>query len=70
MEFRLECQPAFNYGRDQHTIRLTSTGAVFETPHIALHLGTTVSLKQDGHRVLAEFSLKEGEEVSFLSGGT
>ena len=65
MEFRLECQPAFNYGRDRHTTRLTASGAVFETPHITLRLGTTVPLKQDGNRILAEFSLKEGEEVSF-----
>ena len=65
MEFQLECQPAFNYGRDRHTTRLTSKGAVFETPHITLRLATTVPLKQDGDRILAEFSLKEGEEVSF-----
>ena len=65
MEFQLECQPAFNYGRDRHTTRLTSNGAVFETPHITLRLGTTIPLKQDGDRILAEFSLKEGEEVSF-----
>ena len=65
MEFQLECQPAFNYGRDRHTTRLTAHGAVFETPHITLRLGTTVPLKQDGDRILAEFSLKEGEEVSF-----
>ena len=65
MEFQLECQPAFNYGRDRHTTRLTAQGAVFETPHITLRLGTTVPLKQDGDRILAQFSLKEGEEVSF-----
>ena len=65
MEFHLDCQPAFNYGRDPHTIRLTSEGAVFESPHITLRLGTTVPLKIDDNRIVAEFSLKEGEEVNF-----
>lgn len=65
MEFQLVCQPAFNYGRDPHTTRLTPEGAVFESPRITLRLGTTVPLKQDGQNIVAEFSLKEGEEVHF-----
>ncbi len=65
MIFRLECRPAFNYGRASHTITLTSQGAVFHSDNLSLRLGTTVPLKQEGDAIVAEFVVGEGEVIDF-----
>ena len=44
MTFRLECRPAFNYGRDTHQLTLTKDGAYFQSPSLALRLGATIPL--------------------------
>ena len=67
MPFRMECQPAFNYGRDKHDLQLSARGACFSTPALRLGLSTTVPLKEDGHGgARAEFELREGETADFL----
>ncbi len=65
MDFRVVCQPGFNYARDSHTTTITQDGAIFESSNLILHLGTSVTLKAEGNGVVAEFTLKEGEEVDF-----
>jgi GH15 family glucan-1,4-alpha-glucosidase len=65
MTFRMECRPAFNYGRDAHTLTLTKGGAHFQSPSLALRLGSTLPLTQDDHMMVTEFTLQEGEEVDF-----
>ena len=65
MAFRLECQPAFNYAREEHTTKVTTDEAIFESDSLQLRLGTSVPLKQEGNGVWAEFVLKEGEEANF-----
>jgi len=65
MTFRMECRPAFNYGRDAHTLTLTKDGADFQSPALALRLGATLPLTQDDNMIVTEFTLQEGEEVDF-----
>ncbi len=65
LKFKLECSPAFNYARDQHTTTLTSDGVRFDANGLSLRLGSTIPLKQEGNGVVAEFDLKEGQELSF-----
>ncbi|MEO8327919.1 MAG: glycoside hydrolase family 15 protein, partial [Nitrospirota bacterium] len=65
MTFRLECRPAFNYGRDTHTLTITKDGARFQSPSLTLRLGSTIPLTQDGDMIVTEFTLQEGEEVDF-----
>ena len=65
MSFRLMCQPAFNYARDPHKTVVTPAGAIFESSILTLRLGSRIMLKQEGDGVVAEFTLKEGEEVDF-----
>ena len=65
MAFRIECRPAFNYVRDSHKTRITEHGAIFESSALTIRLGTSIMLKQEGDGVIAEFTLKEGEEVDF-----
>ncbi|MEJ2231671.1 MAG: glycoside hydrolase family 15 protein [Nitrospirales bacterium] len=65
MTFQVECRPAFNYGRDAHSLTLTKDGAHFQSSSLALRLGSTISLQQDDHMIVTEFTLQEGEEVDF-----
>ncbi|MGB0908957.1 MAG: glycoside hydrolase family 15 protein, partial [Nitrospirales bacterium] len=65
MDFRIKCQPAFNYARDTHKTIRTKDGVIFESQALSLHLGTSITLKQEDDGVVAEFTLKEGEEVDF-----
>ena len=66
VSLRLECQPAFNYGRDSHQIRLSRQGAVFASPSLSLALSTSLLLDRVGNGLVADFTLAEGEARSFL----
>ncbi|HEX6498021.1 MAG TPA: glycoside hydrolase family 15 protein [Micromonosporaceae bacterium] len=50
MRFRIECQPRFNYGRDQHDIELTEDGAIFRGPTMSFN----VTAARHGERVVRE----------------
>jgi GH15 family glucan-1,4-alpha-glucosidase len=66
MRFRVECVPAFNYGRDQHTVDIAQDGVRFCSPNLRLSLASSVPLKNFGAGgVAAEFSLEEGHTQSF-----
>ena len=69
MTFRMECRPAFNYGRDTHTINVNPHGAAFHSPNLTLRLGTKVPLKQDGNGIVTEFAVQEGEVIDFCIQG-
>ncbi len=67
MRFRAECRPAFNYGRDPHTLEMTREGAVFHSSQLHLALLAKARFeKDDGGGVAAEFTLQEGETADFL----
>ncbi len=68
--FRMECIPAFNYGRDIHTVEILPEGARFSSPDLALGLGSTVPLKVLADTgVSGEFQLSEGQTQSFELNG-
>jgi len=64
--FRLECEPAFNYGRDSHRVELSSAGAIFRSRSLNLFLSSPTPLGKAGKGVAAEFTLNEGESQTFL----
>ena len=77
MRFRMECFPAFNYGRDSHqVVVIPESGAYFTSPTIWLQLSTEVTLHREftgpeGARregMAAEFTLLEGQTVAFAIG--
>ena len=68
MAFRLECRPAFNYGRDPHTVHVVEAGACFESPGLSMGLGTREQLRVDGNGVVSQFTLHEGQTASFAFG--
>jgi GH15 family glucan-1,4-alpha-glucosidase len=64
---RIECRPAFNYGRDAHETHLTSCGAVFRGPGLTVELNTCQKLaRDDGGGVAAQITLKAGERATFV----
>jgi GH15 family glucan-1,4-alpha-glucosidase len=65
MQFRMECQPAFNYARDQHRTEILQGGAKFHSRDLHLGLGSGVALRRLGKGVMAEFTLQEGQNTSF-----
>jgi GH15 family glucan-1,4-alpha-glucosidase len=65
MQFRMECVPAFNYGRDTHTTEIIAEGARFNSPELRFGLASSIPLARFGAGVSAEFSLEEGKSQSF-----
>ena len=65
MAFRMECLPAFNYARDHHETHITESGAIFHSPALSLKLSATVPLKENGKGVTADFTLREGQTLTF-----
>jgi GH15 family glucan-1,4-alpha-glucosidase len=66
MRFRLECVPAFNYGRDQHRLEMVPEGVRFCSPALHLALASSEPLEKFGAGgVACEFSLNEGQSQSF-----
>jgi GH15 family glucan-1,4-alpha-glucosidase len=65
MRFRLECVPAFNYGRDEHRVEISTQGTRFCSSSLSLALASSVSLQQFSTGVACEFSLEEGQTQSF-----
>ena len=68
MTFRMECDPAFNYARDGHEIRITPNGAIFCSATAGLQLSTAWPLERTGNAAIAEFTLQEGQVVTFTLG--
>ena len=66
LTMRLECQPAFNYGRDSHLVELRSAGAIFRSKSLNLAFSSPTQLQKTGNRVAAQFTLNEGESRTFL----
>src|SRR5262245_48354272 len=64
--FRLECRPAFDYARATHRVSLDSHGALFDGPGLCLGLAAPVPLRADGAGVVADFTLGEGENATFV----
>ena len=66
LTFRVECQPAFDYARADHSVRVSDQGATFVSADLTLGLATTVPLRQEGGSVFGEFTLQEGETAVFV----
>ena len=65
---RMECCPAFNYGRDEHKVDITPNGAVFRSEKLTLELTTRqeLALKHEHGGVEAILQIKQGERVTFV----
>ena len=68
-QMRLECFPAFDYARMDHTTHETDTGVVFEpTSGRRLGLAIPVPYARQGTGVVADFEVAPGQSVTFVLG--
>jgi GH15 family glucan-1,4-alpha-glucosidase len=66
MQFRLECEPRFNYGRDHHEVVLAAEGALFRSPELTLAMSAPTPLDSSGTGVTSTFKLAAGESATFV----
>jgi GH15 family glucan-1,4-alpha-glucosidase len=67
MNFRVECLPAFDYARREHTVSVGKAGAVFAAEGHCLGLATDVRLEERaGGAARAQFTLGQGERATFV----
>ncbi|MFZ0646207.1 MAG: trehalase-like domain-containing protein, partial [Candidatus Acidiferrales bacterium] len=72
VEFKVLCQPRFNYAMSAHTVSVQDRYAIFSPagdacPPLSLH--STVALRQQSQDVTAEFKLRAGEDATFIFRG-
>ena len=65
LPFHLECRPAFDYARGGHERHVDAHGARFDGSGLSLGLAAPMPLRPDGTGVVADFTLGEGENVTF-----
>jgi GH15 family glucan-1,4-alpha-glucosidase len=61
MEFTLECEPRFDYGRARHELETTDRGVIFRSGELQLSLRGTVALERHGADARATWRAREGE---------
>jgi GH15 family glucan-1,4-alpha-glucosidase len=74
VNFKMQCQPRFDYARCGHAVNINieERCAVFSPESSAcppLALYSTVALRQQSADVTSEFSLRAGERATFVFGG-
>jgi GH15 family glucan-1,4-alpha-glucosidase len=62
----MECRPAFNYGRDEHSLEIGFEGASFYSQSLSLGLSESYALHEDGGAAVREFTLQEGQTAIFI----
>jgi GH15 family glucan-1,4-alpha-glucosidase len=72
VNFKVRCQPRFNYAKCEHTVSIEDRCAIFSPasdacPPLALY--STVALTQQSQDAIANFTLRAGEKVTFVFGG-
>jgi GH15 family glucan-1,4-alpha-glucosidase len=63
---RMECRPGFDFARAHHQCHITRHAARFDGPGLSLILTGPVPVRIDGDGVSANFTLREGEKVTFI----
>jgi GH15 family glucan-1,4-alpha-glucosidase len=67
MSFEVDCRPAFDYARQEHTVEFVKGGVIFRGAGMALNLASEVPLEEGPTRnACKSFDLKEGESASFV----
>lgn len=66
MEFRVQCEPAFDYAGATHQCEATENGIIFRSERLTLELVSRIPLKPNGRGAHATFRLREGETAVFV----
>ncbi len=72
VDFKMQCQPRFNYARCGHTVNVEEGYAIFSPasdscPPMALY--SSIALRQQSQDATSEFTLRAGERATFVFGG-
>jgi GH15 family glucan-1,4-alpha-glucosidase len=72
VDFKMLCQPRFDYARSGHTLSIDDGCAIFSPagnscPAMALYSST--ALRQQAQDVTSEFTLRAGQKATFIFGG-
>jgi GH15 family glucan-1,4-alpha-glucosidase len=65
---RMRCAPAFDFARRPHRVEVAKGGVWFRSTVLDLALGSGVPLSIDAGTAVAEFTVAQGEEESFVLG--
>jgi GH15 family glucan-1,4-alpha-glucosidase len=71
VNFKMRCQPRFDYAKCEHTVSIEDRCAIFSPANDAcsqLALYSTVALTQQSQDAIANFTLRAGEKVTFVFG--
>ena len=68
VELRMRCAPAFDFARLAHRAEVGEGGVWFRTDSFDACLGSDIPVTIDGGAAVADFTLGEGEEASFVFG--
>jgi GH15 family glucan-1,4-alpha-glucosidase len=67
MTIEVDCRPAFDYARREHTLEFVKGGVIFRSAGLALNFAAEMPLEEGpGRSVRGRFELKEGESASFV----
>src|SRR5580698_8247472 len=72
VDFKMRCQPRFNYAMCRHTENIEEQCAIFSPASDScppLALCCTVAWRQQSQDAVSECSLRAGEKVTFVFGG-
>ncbi|HNP61020.1 MAG TPA: DUF5911 domain-containing protein, partial [Nitrospirales bacterium] len=64
--FRLECTPAFNFGRNPHDIETRPKGIIFQSGDQSVGLVSPIPLHTRENFAYQEFTLHQGESLTFF----
>ena len=65
LALRVECEPAFDYGRAPHETHVVEHGALLLSKDLGLSLASPVPLERSEHGVWADFTISAGQAVTF-----
>jgi GH15 family glucan-1,4-alpha-glucosidase len=66
MALRAFCRPAFDYARRAHRVTADSQGVCFHSDELSIGLSSSVPLRAEGEAAVADFTLHQGEQATFL----
>ena len=72
IDFKMLCQPRFNYAMCGHSVHVEDRRAIFTPENPActpMALYSTLAMEQQSHDTAAQFRLSAGETATFVFGG-
>jgi pentatricopeptide repeat protein len=66
MAFEVDIQPRFDYGRQDHELRIEEHGALFDNPSLVIAVSSNKPLERRGQDAHASLNLKAGDEAIYV----